>query len=74
VLVAITGRLDTVVASAGMAFAGNIMDITEEQWSRLMRVNLDGTFYTARFTMPHLLRSMVYSIDGGSTAGYFFSN
>jgi NAD(P)-dependent dehydrogenase (short-subunit alcohol dehydrogenase family) len=33
------------------------MDITEEQWSRLMRVNLDGTFYTARFTMRHLLKS-----------------
>src|SRR5450631_2801167 len=30
-LVAITGRLDTVVASAGMAFEGSIMDITEEQ-------------------------------------------
>jgi NAD(P)-dependent dehydrogenase (short-subunit alcohol dehydrogenase family) len=30
-LVAITGRLDTVVASAGMAFEGSIMDITEER-------------------------------------------
>ena len=56
-LVAITGRLDTVVANAGMAFSGTIINTTEEQWSRLMRVNLDGTFYTARFTMPHLLKS-----------------
>jgi meso-butanediol dehydrogenase/(S,S)-butanediol dehydrogenase/diacetyl reductase len=30
---------------------------TEEQWSQLMRINLDGVFYTARFTMPHLLKS-----------------
>jgi meso-butanediol dehydrogenase/(S,S)-butanediol dehydrogenase/diacetyl reductase len=56
-LVAITGRLDTVVASAGVAFSGNVMDTTEEQWSHLMRVNLDGVFYAARFTMPHLLKS-----------------
>jgi meso-butanediol dehydrogenase / (S,S)-butanediol dehydrogenase / diacetyl reductase len=40
-----------------MAFAGSVMHVTEEQWSRLMRVNLDGTFFMARLTMPRLLRS-----------------
>jgi meso-butanediol dehydrogenase/(S,S)-butanediol dehydrogenase/diacetyl reductase len=40
-----------------MAFAGSVMHVTEEQWSRLMRVNLDGTFFMARLTMPRLLKS-----------------
>jgi meso-butanediol dehydrogenase/(S,S)-butanediol dehydrogenase/diacetyl reductase len=62
-LTAITGRLDTVVANAGIAFS-------------LMRINLDGVFYTARFTMPHLLKSKgtftAISSDAGvqSAPGY----
>jgi meso-butanediol dehydrogenase / (S,S)-butanediol dehydrogenase / diacetyl reductase len=56
-LTGITGRLDTVVASAGIAFSGNVLQTTIEQWSQLMRINLDGVFYTAHFSLPHLLKS-----------------
>jgi meso-butanediol dehydrogenase/(S,S)-butanediol dehydrogenase/diacetyl reductase len=56
-LVGLTGRLDTVVANAGIALTGTVIDMAEEDWSRIMRCNLDGMFYTARFTIPHLLAS-----------------
>lgn len=52
--VATTGKIDTVVSNAGIAFNALLADTAEEDWSRLMRVNLDGTFHTARFTLPYL--------------------
>ncbi|KAK3201326.1 hypothetical protein GRF29_185g626235 [Pseudopithomyces chartarum] len=42
------GRLDIVVANAGIANHHAAEDYTEEQWRKVMAVNLDGAFYTAQ--------------------------
>ncbi|KAK5103460.1 hypothetical protein LTS08_002875 [Lithohypha guttulata] len=42
------GNLDIVVANAGIASHHPAEDYTNEQWSEIMKVNLDGAFYTAQ--------------------------
>ena len=34
-----------------------IEDITDEDWSRVMRINLDGAFYACRAAAPYLKKS-----------------
>lgn len=42
------GHLDIVVANAGIATHYPAEDYTEDQWSEIMKVNLDGAFFTAQ--------------------------
>lgn len=42
------GKLDIVVGNAGIASHHPAEDYTNEQWSEIMKVNLDGAFYTAQ--------------------------
>lgn len=42
------GKLDIVVANAGIASHYAAEDVTPDQWSEIMKVNLDGAFYTAQ--------------------------
>lgn len=42
------GRLDIVVANSGIASCVAAEDYTVDQWSNIMKVNLDGAFYTAQ--------------------------
>lgn len=51
------GGLDTVVASAGVFHMGALDTITEEQWDRVLDVNLKGAFTTAQAAMPELVAS-----------------
>lgn len=56
ILVERFGGLDTVVSSAGIAITGNIVDISEQDYLRTIGVNLHGTVFLARHTVPHLLK------------------
>lgn len=42
------GKLDIMVANAGIATHHDGLDYTAEQWQEIMKVNLDGAFYTAQ--------------------------
>lgn len=42
------GRVDIVVANAGVAYESTTEDHSDEDWRRVMSINLDGVFYTAR--------------------------
>jgi SDR family mycofactocin-dependent oxidoreductase len=53
--VATLGRLDVVVANAGVISSGNSWELTEEAWDVVIDVNLKGGWNTARTTIPHLL-------------------
>lgn len=46
------GRLDWVVASAGVSFGAGIIDTRLEDWRRVLAINLDGVFLTLRATLP----------------------
>ena len=42
------GQVDIMVANAGIGIDVNAEDMTEEQWDRVMDVNLKGVFFTAQ--------------------------
>jgi NAD(P)-dependent dehydrogenase (short-subunit alcohol dehydrogenase family) len=42
------GRLDCLVANAGVHAGAPIQDMTLEDWHRVLRINLDGAFLTTR--------------------------
>jgi 3(or 17)beta-hydroxysteroid dehydrogenase len=50
------GRLDALVNSAGLLAEGTVEDTTLELWRKLMRVNLEGTFFGCQAALP-LLRA-----------------
>ena len=49
------GRLDVVVANAGVGAYGPFLDLDPEELERMIDVNLKGVIYTARATLPHLI-------------------
>jgi NADP-dependent 3-hydroxy acid dehydrogenase YdfG len=51
------GRLDIVVANAGVGAYGPFLDLDLDQLEAMIDVNLKGTLYTAAATLPHLIAS-----------------
>jgi len=47
------GRLDVMVANAGIGFHGTLDETTPDVYARLMAVNVDGTYFAARAALPH---------------------
>lgn len=70
------GPLDALVCNAGVALPQQLLtDTTDEQWRRVMGVDLDGVFYTARAAVPSMVRrqkgsivtvSSMWGVTGGS--------
>lgn len=61
--VAAMGRIDAVFVNAGVGGqAPSFVGMTSEEWDRVMRVNLDGAFYTAQEAVKHMA-----SRDGGGS-------
>lgn len=56
------GRLDIVVANAGVLSWGRVWELTDEQWDTVIGVNLTGTWRTLRATIP----AMIEAGNGGS--------
>lgn len=48
--------LDVLVNNAGIAHTGLLTDMTDEEWHRIMAVNLDACFYTCRAAIPLMLQ------------------
>jgi SDR family mycofactocin-dependent oxidoreductase len=56
------GRLDILVANAGVLSWGRIWELTDEQWDTVIGVNLSGTWRTVRAVVP----AMIEAGNGGS--------
>lgn len=56
------GRLDVVVANAGICNWGRFWEMSEEQWLTLVDVNLSGVWRTMKAAVPH----MISAGNGGS--------
>lgn len=50
------GRIDIVVANAGILSWANAWEMSAEQWKELIDINLTGVFHTIRATVPHMIR------------------
>ena len=51
------GRLDIVVNNAGALLVATAEETTEEDWDRLMAVNLKGTFLVSRAALPEMRKA-----------------
>jgi NADP-dependent 3-hydroxy acid dehydrogenase YdfG len=49
------GRLDTVIANAGVMLLGQIEGADTTEWRRMIELNTLGAMYTAHAALPHLL-------------------
>ncbi len=66
------GRLDYVIANAGVGHFASIQELTPEQWHETIDINLTGVFYTAKATLDALKKSEGYFITIASLAGTNF--
>ncbi|MEV5435217.1 SDR family oxidoreductase [Streptomyces sp. NPDC052682] len=62
------GRVDIVVANAGVATGGPFADSDPRSWQRVIEVNLIGSAVTARAFLPSLLDSRGYLLQIASLA------
>ena len=76
------GKIDTLVNSAGVLKDTPLDDITEEEWDRVLSINLKGVFLICQAAMPSLRASPCASViniasnagrDGGVSAGLAYS-
>ena len=51
------GRLDILVANAGVGAYGSFLDLPPDQLEEMVDVNVKGTLYAVRAALPHLLES-----------------
>ncbi len=49
------GGVDVLVNNAGISIRHNFLDITPEEWDRVMAVNLTGMFYVAQTAARHMM-------------------
>ena len=51
------GKVEVLVANAGVTGDGLAMRMTDDQWNTVLRTNLDGTFWSMRRAMPGMVRA-----------------
>ena len=66
------GKLDVLVANAGLGYFGSIETLTNEQWLETIDTNLTGVFYSIKASIPALKESKGYIITMASLAGTNF--
>ena len=63
------GRLDVLVNNAAIAIGGMpVYEMTEEQWHRLIAVNLTSVFRGCKYALPHMIRQRSGSIINMASA------
>jgi NAD(P)-dependent dehydrogenase (short-subunit alcohol dehydrogenase family) len=69
------GRVDTCFANAGVGGqAASFLTMTADEWHRVLRVNLDGVFFTLQAAVRHMVDrggggSLVVTTSGSSVQG-----
>ena len=49
------GRIDILVNNAGINTRTKFLEITPEEWEKVLRINLTGAFYACQCVIPHML-------------------
>ncbi len=65
------GSLDVLVNNAGLGGTANIVDMTDDQWHRVLDVTLTGTFRCTRAALRHMLpRGRGVIVNNASVLGW----
>lgn len=62
-------RLDVLVNNAGTAVTGPLADASDDDWRRVMSINVDGVFHCTRAALPHLRKSQGNIVNTSSVSG-----
>jgi len=66
-----TGGLDVVINNAGLGGIAHLVDMTDDQWSRVLDVTLNGTFRCTRAALQHMLpRGLGVVVNNASVLGW----
>ncbi|MGL4584267.1 MAG: SDR family oxidoreductase [Flavobacterium sp.] len=69
------GRLDIVIANAGVGIFSSVEDMSLEDWNTMIDTNLTGIFHTLKASVKQLKENKGYYISIASLAGInFFAN
>jgi len=49
------GRLDIVLANAGIAHYSSALDLDTQSWTEMIDINLNGVWWTIKAALPHLI-------------------
>ena len=67
-------RIDVLFNNVGLQVVGGPLDVEEEDWDRLMTVNVKSMYLTCRAVIPHMIRQGGGAIvNNSSTAGIRFT-
>ncbi|TVS87908.1 SDR family oxidoreductase [Mycobacterium helveticum] len=64
------GGIDVVVANAGIASYGSVLQVDPEAFKRVLDVNVLGVFHTVRATLPSVIERRGYVLVVSSLAAY----
>jgi 3-oxoacyl-[acyl-carrier protein] reductase len=66
-----TGGLHVVINNAGLGGTTHLVDMTDDQWSRVLDVTLNGTFRCTRAALQHMLpRGLGVVVNNASVLGW----
>lgn len=65
------GGLDVLINNAGVGGVGKAGDVSDEDWRKVMGVDLDGVFFMARAALPHLMESQGNIVNTASISGLY---
>ncbi|MBK6016219.1 SDR family oxidoreductase [Streptomyces sp. MBT53] len=68
--VAAHGRLDVVVNNAGLGGTSDLVDMTDEQWSKVLDVTLNGTFRCTRAALRAMRATGGVIVNNASVVGW----
>ena len=66
------GKIDVVIANAGLGHFGSIEELTVAQWNEVIETNLTGAFYSLKASVAALKETKGYYITISSLAGTNF--
>ena len=49
------GRIDILVANAGVRVFGTVLEATEEDWDKILSVNLKGVSFSCKAVLPRMI-------------------
>lgn len=62
-------HLDILINNAGISIRHDFLDITPEEWQKVLNINLNGVFYIAQQSAKRMLKNGGVILNTGSTNG-----